>query len=203
MLVELKPTKHLSAEEFWRDAPEDRKAELIDGAMSMPSPAVTTHERLLRFLYRLLNDYVEEHDLGEVLGSRTAVELAPDQVYEPDILFVAKQSAAIVLEKGIVGAPELVIEILSRSTAHLDRGPKLRGYERAGVREVWLVHTHGLAGTRFYQREGAVLKPVLPGADNRIYSAAIPGFWIDVRWLWPDDQFIRVREALAAISGAV
>src|SRR5262245_26977154 len=95
--------ERMTAEEFMSDAPEDSKPELIDGVLVMPSPALTIHERIQRFLLMLLESYAEEHDLGEALGSRTAVVLAPDQVPEPDILFVGKERLSIIQEKGIFG----------------------------------------------------------------------------------------------------
>lgn len=192
--------ERMSAGEFWRDAPEDRKAELVDGVLVMPSPPLVIHERLFRFLFQLLATYAEAYRLGEVFGSRTAVELADDQVVEPDVLFIAHDRRAIIQEKGIVGAPDLVIEILSAGTARNDRGPKFRAYERAGVRELWLVDPYGPAGTEFYHLSGNRFTPVMPDAEGRLASTTLPGFWIDVNWLWPQDHFMPVSAALGAIA---
>jgi Uma2 family endonuclease len=192
--------ERMTAEEFFRDAPEDRKAELIDGVMIVPSPATTTHERLQGFLFALLRGYAEEHDLGEVLGSRTAVALAEDQAPEPDILFVAKERLAILQEKGVIGAPDLVVEILSASTQRYDRGPKFRAYAHAGVRELWLIDPYGPEGTEFFQRREQELVQMKPDAQGIFRSVALPGFWIEVQWLWPRTKFISVRRALAAIE---
>jgi Uma2 family endonuclease len=181
-------------------APDDHKAELISGVMVMAPPPLDIHEKLFAFLFRLLGGYVEEHDLGEVRGSRTGVELAPDQVYEPDILFVARERLGVIQRHGLVGAPDLVIEILSASTAAYDRGDKLRTYERAGVRELWLIDPYGPAGTEFYQLAEERYLPVAPDAQGILRSAALPGFWIDVIWLWPAERFITVRQALAVIE---
>jgi Uma2 family endonuclease len=108
--------ERMTAEEFFRDAPEDRKAELVDGVMIMPSPQLDIYEKLFAFLFRLLGDHVEERDLGDVRGSRTPVALDIDQGPEPDLLFVAKARLDIIQSKGIFGAPDLVIEILSAGT---------------------------------------------------------------------------------------
>lgn len=193
--------ERITAEEFFRDAPEERKAELIDGVMVMPSPALVTHERLQRFLLTLLTLFVEEHNLGEVLGSRTAVALDRLNAPEPDILFVARARANMIREKGVFGAPDLVIEILSAGTARNDRGPKFAAYERAGVRELWLIDPYGPAGTEFYHWTNGRFQRVDADAGGILRSAAVAGFWLDVRWLWPDGAFVPVSRALARIDG--
>lgn len=193
--------ERMTTDEFFRDAPEDRKAELIDGVMMMPSPPLVIHERLVSFLLTLLRLYADEFDLGEVLGSRTAVALAEDQAPEPDILFVARERQHIVQSKGIVGAPDLVIEILSSGTAKVDRGPKFVAYERAGVRELWLIDPYGPAGSEFYQLRGGRFVPVMPDENDRLSAVTVPGFWVDVNWLWPRERFVPVGQALAQIVG--
>jgi Uma2 family endonuclease len=192
--------ERMTAAEYWKVAPDEQKAELINGVLVMAPPPLHIHEKLYAFLFRLFGDYAEEHDLGEVHGSRTGVELASDQVYEPDLLFIAKDRLDIIQRHGVVGAPDLVIEILSASTAAYDRGDKLRTYERAGVRELWLVDPYGPAGTEFYQLADGRFLPIAPNAQGRLHSVALAGFWIDVTWLWPADRFITVRQALALIE---
>jgi Uma2 family endonuclease len=194
--------ERMTAADFWQYAPDERKAELINGVMVMAPPPLYIHEKLYAFLFRLLGDYVEERDLGEVHGSRTGVELAPDQVYEPDILFIARDRLGIIQRHGLVGAPDFVIEILSASTAAYDRGDKLRTYERAGVRELWLIDPYGPAGTEFYQLVEGRYLPVLPDSDGILRSNAVPGFWIVATWLWPQGRFITVRQALQQIETA-
>ncbi len=200
MFSRVEVAERMTAEAFFRHAPEDRKAELIDGVMIMPSPPSDRHEKLQIFLLRLIGEYVERFDLGEVRGSCTAVMLAEDQVTEPDVLFVAKARAEIIRDAGVFGAPDLIIEVLSASTVAYDRGPKFRAYERAGVRELWLIDPYGPAGTEFYQRAGEAFKPVMPDADGVLHAVALPGFKLNVSWLWPKDKFIPVREALRAMG---
>ncbi len=191
--------EHTTAAAFWRDASETRKNELIDGVMIMPSPPSRIHEDRFSFLFRLIGDYVEQRQLGLVFGSRTAVELAVDQVYEPDILFVADERTYIVGDKGIIGAPDFVIDILSASTAHHDRGTKRYAYEHAGVREYWIVDPYGPAGTEFYHLRDGSFFPVVPNSENLLRSVAIDGFVIDARWLW-QSNLITVKDALAQIA---
>lgn len=199
-LSRVEVVERMTAKDFFRRAPEDRKAELIDGVMIMPSPPSDRHERLVGFLFTLIRMYCEDRDLGEVRGSRTAVELADDQAPEPDVLFVAKERADIITDEGVFGAPDLVIEVLSASTAAYDRGSKFHAYERAGVRELWLIDPYGPAGTEFYQRSGEYLKPIMPGPNNVLSSMVLPGFRLNTTWLWTQEKFIAVREALEAMS---
>ncbi len=200
VLTRVEVAERMTSEEFFRYAPEDQKAELIDGVMIVHSPPLVIHEKLFRFLFRLLAAYVEDHDLGEVLGSRTPVGLDVDQTFEPDIFFIARERADILESKGVFGAPDLVIEILSAGTVRYDRGPKFRAYERAGVRELWLIDPYGPAGTEFYQLQGTRFVPIMPDGDGILRSVAVSGFWINVTWLWPGERFIPIRQALLTVS---
>jgi Uma2 family endonuclease len=190
----------MTAEEFFARLTEGRehehwKSELIDGVLILTPAPLEIHERLFGFLFRLLAEYAERLDLGEVRGSRSAVQLAEDQVYQPDVLFVSRDRIALFERHGIMGPPDLVIEILSKSTARYDRGPKLRAYERMGVREVWLIDPTGPQGLEIHQRQGLRLQPVTP-EDGVVRSIAIPGFRLRLEWLWPEGRFIPVRDAI-------
>jgi Uma2 family endonuclease len=195
-LTRVEVAERMTSVEFLRYAPEDKKAELIDGVLIVHSPASDIHERLLLFLLRLLAEFVECRNLGQVRGSRTPVVLAEEQAFEPDILFVSRERLDILQQKGVLGAPDFVVEILSASTAAYDRGPKFRAYERAGVKELWLIDPYGPAGTEFYQQQGERLVAVMPDQDGVLKSVAVPGFHIRANWLWRAERFIPVRAAL-------
>jgi Uma2 family endonuclease len=185
--VETQETQRLTHADFMRLAPEDQKAELIEGEMIvMPTPFFV-HERLQVFLVSILSLFAGRFDLGQVLGSRTAVYISETDTYEPDILFVAKARQHVISERKLLEAPDLVVEILSASTARYDRGPKLAGYSTAGVRELWLVDPYGPAGTQFFQRQGDSLVEVAP-AQGILRSVALPNFDLRVAWLWPDEN---------------
>lgn len=169
--------------DFMRLAPEDRKAELINGELIiMPTPSIA-HENLQIFLLTILRLFAAAFNLGTVLGSRTAVRIALGQTYEPDILFVGKERQHIITELDVAEAPDLVIEILSASSAERDRGVKREQYELAGVRELWLIDPYGPAGTQFFQRQGARLIEVAP-VKGIIYSTTLTGFQRKLDWLW-------------------
>jgi Uma2 family endonuclease len=203
-VVRAEVVERMTHEEFMQVAPEDRKAELIEGVMIMASPAFEPHEDLFGFLLTVLRAFVTHRKLGRVLGSRFAVYISESETYEPDILFVASERAHLVTEKKLTGAPDLVIEILSAGTARYDRGVKRDNYERSAVQELWLIDPYGPAGTQFYQRREGKLVEVSP-VEGIVRSAAIPGFNLRVAWLWPNEDGelpdpIEVMRELSVIS---
>ncbi|MFN8484379.1 MAG: Uma2 family endonuclease [Anaerolineae bacterium] len=185
---------------FFESAPEDRKAELIDGVLVMPSPASTSHELLQGFLLAVLRIYVHAGGLGAVLGSRTALDLGIEyQAYEPDILFVRRDRADIIHEQGVAGAPDLVIEILSRGTMSVDRTVKRQVYNQAGVGELWLIDPAGARGSRFYQRTAGGEMAEVALVDGVLRSTTVEGFFVKEEWLWPPedrqhDELVALRE---------
>ena len=94
-------------------------------------------------------------------------------VVQPDVVFISKARTHIVREQ-IRGAPDLVVEVASRATAHYDRGEKLEWYRHYGVRECWLLdpgarvvtvvtlEVHGTAVWQRFSREERVRSTVLP-----------------------------------------
>ena len=185
--VETMETQRLTHADFMRLAPEDQKAELIQGQMFVLPPSFYVHERLQGFLVSVLSLFASRFELGQVLGSRTAVYISDTDTYEPDILFVAKARAHIIIARTLLEAPDLVVEILSASTARYDLGPKRAGYASAGVRELWLIDPYGSAGTQFFQRQAGDLVEVAP-VEGVLRSMALPGFELRVDWLWPDES---------------
>ena len=117
---------------------EVKRYELLEGELVMvPSPN-TYHQRISGNLEFLLRDFVEKNKLGEVFDAPLDVHLGED-VAQPDILFVSKERSRIITEEEIRGAPDLVIEIFSPTTAERDRTYKETLYAREGVREYWMV----------------------------------------------------------------
>ena len=127
--------------EDYRNAPESEREryELYEGELVMvPSPK-EYHQRISRNLGFLLYAFVKRHELGSVYSAPFDVILDEHTVLQPDILFVSKDRSEVIVQEGIRGAPDLVIEILSEATAKRDRTYKKALYARYGVKEYWLV----------------------------------------------------------------
>ncbi len=123
----------------YRAMPEDGKRyQLIEGELVMAPAPSTDHQHVSRNLLRILDTYLLQRPIGTVLGAPCDVYLDDNNVYQPDILFVSKGHATCIKHEGIHGAPDLVIEILSPSSAALDR--RKRGhFAAAGTVEFWQI----------------------------------------------------------------
>ena len=88
----------------------------------------------------MLRAHVREHQLGIVISAPFEVRLPGiARVVQPDVLFIASEQVPRPGAVGFTGAPDLVVEVLSRATARTDKVVKFSAYERAGVHEYWLV----------------------------------------------------------------
>jgi Uma2 family endonuclease len=132
----------LDADDYFRLTPPDSHGwELIGGALVVSPKPTVRHQRLAKRLLRALL-VLEDAGLGEVLGEVNDV-LSEHDVLEPDLVFVRAGRAEIVEPHAVVGAPDLVIEILSPSTRARDLRDKRRLYARAGVPCYWTVDPDG------------------------------------------------------------
>lgn len=120
--------------------PDDgNRYEVLDGELVMAPAPTVIHQRGLMNLILTIMQHVKSHKLGECLAAPCDVILDARTVVQPDLIFVSNERSSIITEKNIQGAPDLVVEILSPSTAGRDRVVKLRLYARFGVPHYWLI----------------------------------------------------------------
>ena len=109
--------------------------EIINGKVYMMSRPSINHSRIERNISGIFQNYLR----GNRCESFDEVDVVfdDDNNYVPDVIIVCDPD--IVKEKGIFGTPDLVVEILSPSTAVKDKMDKLKAYEKFGVKEYWIV----------------------------------------------------------------
>lgn len=117
---------------------EGRRYEILDGVLFVTPPPETSHESTGATLIRYLHQAVVDPGLGWVFGSNCGVELRPGFVVLPDVAVVLQVHGDRITRTRIIGAPDLVVEILSPGTAGYDRREKQDAYEQAGVPEYWV-----------------------------------------------------------------
>lgn len=141
---------------------ENERIEIINGEAVMMAPPSRTHQEISGALFAQLYNFLDGKKC-RVYAAPFAVRLferegeAPEDVdtmVEPDLSVVCDSNK---LDKhGCKGAPDLVIEILSPSTRRHDRLIKLGLYQRAGVREYWIVDPENKAVQVFLQDDGSL-----------------------------------------------
>ena len=161
----------------YKSLPESdtKRYELIEGELIVVLSPTTYHQRISGNLEYILREFVRRYNLGYIYDAPCDVVLSEENVLQPDILFITKERSEIITEENIQGPPDLVIEILSSSTAERDRTHKRTLYARYGVREYWIVDPdertveimtlgeEGFEAVGVYQGEARVESPLLPG----------------------------------------
>ena len=132
------PDKENYTIEDYEKLPEGSLYQLINGALVMTPAPIVYHQRISRTLGFKLYAFVEKNALGEVFYAPIDVQFSENNVYQPDIVFIHRDREEIIGEKRIEGPPDIVIEILSPSTAYMDLREKYEVYEKCGVREYWI-----------------------------------------------------------------
>ena len=102
--------------------------------------------------------------------------LSETDVVQPDLLFVSNERSYIITPANARGAPDLVVEILSPSTAERDRTFKRALYARYGVREYWLVDPDTGPWTVLLLDEGALWRSPAMAPGKRSLPPTLVGF---------------------------
>lgn len=103
-----------------------------------PSPSFR-HQKILNIIYLQFGNFISNNKLGQSLVAPMDVFFDDENILQPDILFISNESQDIIQEDGIHGAPDMIIEVLSPTTAKFDLNEKKSVYERSGVKEYWII----------------------------------------------------------------
>jgi len=160
--------------------------EIINGVVYMsPAPNIA-HQNANSLIHYYLNQYVRFKGLGQVLAAPIDVELAPKLVVQPDVVVVLKENLGILHPSHIIGRPDLVVEIMSPSTAGYDRRVKQDIYAQYGIPEYWIadpasktVELLKLSGPAYvsqgvYQGQAQLPTQIIPS-----FPVAVAEFFVD------------------------
>ena len=166
--------------------PEGVRYELLDGVAYLMAPAPTLdHQEIAGDIYRQLANALDGNPCRPFIApvdvrlpkAQEADNLI-DTVVQPDVLVVC--DAAKLDRRGVRGAPDFVVEVLSSGTASHDHVRKRRIYELAGVREYWLVHPIDRMVTVYRLVEGEYGKPDGFDLTGATPVSVLPG--VTVAW---------------------
>lgn len=182
----------------WMDG--DMKAEFINGEIVVHSPALEKHNAAVLRLGTLLSVFVDLNELGIVRVEKALVELTRNS-YEPDICYFGPDKAATIKPDLLYyPAPDLVVEVLSKSTKKNDREVKFEDYAAHNVTEYWIVdHTRQTievftidADTEAYALLG------LFRVGQTVSSQQLSGFTIPVKAVFDAGANVAALRALLA-----
>lgn len=164
--------------------PEGSPYQLIGGELVLTPSPETQHQRISRKLLLKMASFVEEHDLGEVFDAPTDVYFNDKETYQPDVLFIPWEREIIVEKHRINGAPDLVVEILSPSTANDDITTKFRIYEQYGVKEYWIIDPSNKRTEVYLHNDGRLTLIQRVDGKGLIKSKVLSGFAVEAEYLF-------------------
>lgn len=171
--------------------PEGKRGEIIFGDLVMEPSPTYGHQLVLKNILKILDRHVGLLKLGIVLPGPLDVILSEEDIVTPDILFVSRSRFSIIHRK-IHGAPDLIVEVLSRRDAARDRELKMKLYAKYGLPEYWVVdpeaktvEVYSTVGLRasFMGRVSYELHGMF-GPGSVMTSRVLPGFEAET-----DDMF--------------
>jgi Uma2 family endonuclease len=172
------------ADDIW-DAPDnDKRYEVIDGELFVSPTPDWEHQRALGKLHLRVGAHVYGRRLGEVVPAPLGVVLDEENGVEPDLIYVSNERRNIIVKRGIEGAPDLVVEVLSPSTEGRDRGIKMRRYAAAGIPHYWILDpvTRVLEPYRLGEHGYELIGRY--GPESVVRPELFPGLEIPIDELW-------------------
>ena len=177
-------SKEWTVEDFLLLEESNLPCELINGELFMsPAPSLI-HQVVIGNLYEILKSYSRK--TGGFAGiSPLDVFLDQKNVFQPDILFILKENRSRLTDRGIEGAPDLAIEVISPSNSFKDRNQKKNLYQKFGVIEYWIIDpgnktleiydfVSGENPVLYLAEEGDVTSKLLPNLSFRFADLFIP-----------------------------
>jgi Uma2 family endonuclease len=172
------------ADDIW-DTPEDgNRYEVIDGELYVTPPPLEPHQKGSTNLVGYIWRYVHERRLGTVYSAPFGVVLDDENGVQPDIVYVSREREGLIAERGLEGAPDLVVEILSRSTQARDRGVKMKRYATSGIPHYWIVDPRGRALEAYRLVEQGYELTGRFGPGSTFHPQLFPGLEIPIDDLW-------------------
>lgn len=169
--------------------PDSFGFQIIRGELIVSPSPKRRHQRTVLSLGRILDIHVNASDLGEIFLAPFDVVLDANypesvNIVQPDLMFVSKERMDIITDDNIQGAPDLVIEVLSESTARYDRVGKMSVYAEFGVMAYWIldVNAHVLESFDLTGEHPQLIASL--GGDDVFKPEVFPDLEIALSDLW-------------------
>lgn len=159
---------------------DGNRYEIVNGVLYMsPSPS-WSHQEIVGRFFRYLSSYAETAGIGGAFVAPLDVELAPNTVFQPDVVVLLKASHKKLKEQHIVGAPDLAVEVVSPTSETHDRHRKITAYARAGVPEYWIVDPDSRTVEVLFLESGEYHSQGVYRGKATLPSQIVPGLLVHV-----------------------
>jgi Uma2 family endonuclease len=174
-IMALAKTDLVTADDYQLLPETGPRYQLIEGELFMAPAPNRFHQDISRNLEFVLLKYLERNPIGKLYHAPFDVYLSEHNVFQPDIIFVAKNRYNIFIPAGAEGAPNFVVEILSPRTAHLDTDLKPKIYKGTGVEELWIIDPKAKTIAIYYLQRDAEKPAAVFGETDQFTSPHFPG----------------------------
>ncbi|CAN5182504.1 Uma2 family endonuclease [soil metagenome] len=138
--------------EVWKSLPEGTLCQLINDKLIM-SPSPDVHQEILNEINIEISIFLRKNPIGKVRIAPYDIHFSTQNILQPDLVFIKTENLFKIKGNYFHGVPDMVIEILSPSTAELDYNEKKLIYEKFGVNEYFIVEPETKAVSSFYLSE--------------------------------------------------
>ncbi|MHB8125119.1 MAG: Uma2 family endonuclease [Desulfitobacteriaceae bacterium] len=167
--------------------PEDERCEILDGVPYMQSAPTWQHQSISRELMLQFGEYLRNKPC-QVFAAPFDLRLPESEEKDEDVTNVTQPDIVVVCDTsklkgtGYYGTPTLLIEITSPSTSKIDRLYKFNKYEKAGVREYWIVEPEvKIVSVFVLQNNGRYGRPDVYSEEDQIKVSVFPDLTIDLK----------------------
>ena len=159
--------------------------QLIENDLIMSPSPIPVHQIVsVRLIQAMLNFLDAKKDNGFLVSAPMDVMFDEANVLQPDILYISEQRKQALIKDRIEGAPDLIIEILSPSTAYYDLRQKKDIYEKYGVKEYIIVDPVQQNADLYILKDGAYFLSQKAQKNETLNSILLNGFSIDLTQLF-------------------
>ena len=178
-----KPRVKLTGADYMRLTPPSHRGvryQLIEGELIQMAGPNDPHQVFIGELYFASRLQIGAPGAFEIRISPFDVYIDDHNTFQPDLLFVSNDRRRILGERGVTGAPDVVVEVLSESTRRRDFNVKLPVYGRNGVREAWMADLPAETVSKYVGDGTTMTLAHVYAANDVLTSDAIPGVAIDL-----------------------
>jgi len=178
---------HWTYEDYLRLPDDGRRYEIIKGVLYIVNAPSFEHQFAVAEIFGELRNFVKKNRFGVVLTAPFEVHLSETtRPVQPDVLFIRAENHPLPDAPFFEGAPDLVVEVLSPSTARTDRVVKFCAYEQGGVPEYWIVDPHARSVEVYVLEKGTYTLHGQYVGSETLTSPTFPELALPVQSLFPE-----------------